>query len=369
MPSRSRYSRRMSVWRSAGAVGVRPACCIRASRKRSTGLRDDAVPRGNGGRRGGTNAQCVSYAAPWRIHATSSAFSRSVSMSRVEEGGIRSSASCDRIRRISSLSSGLPGVMAPASMAACRSSRRRSASRAAASGPWQAKQCRARIGRISVVNRTGFGDVSVERPAGATPVVRSSPKPAVIAVRLTSRPHASSQRDRRIAFTDDLRGRQSVVRGRTDMTPLPIWWGFVVGELRGVGENRPVRWGAVECVPLHGRPRGPERGPPRPAFSAHHCNPVVGHCRPVGFTAGTGPRAWAAHDCVVFLAARSSDSRKHPAARDHRRMRNPARILKHRGSVTAPGSVGHSAVRSMAPSACRRFGLPAGPMARAGSGA
>ena len=53
------------------------------------------------------------------------------------------------MRAISSLSSGLPGTIAPASTAASRRSSRRSALRAALSGPWQAKQFSARIGRIA----------------------------------------------------------------------------------------------------------------------------------------------------------------------------------------------------------------------------
>ena len=53
------------------------------------------------------------------------------------------------IRAISSLLSTSPGTMAPALMAASRRSSRRSAFRAALSGPWHAKQFSARIGRTS----------------------------------------------------------------------------------------------------------------------------------------------------------------------------------------------------------------------------
>ena len=60
-----------------------------------------------------------------------------------------SSGSSAMIRAISSLASGSPGAIAPASTAASRRSSRRSALRAALSGPWQAKQFSARIGRMS----------------------------------------------------------------------------------------------------------------------------------------------------------------------------------------------------------------------------
>ena len=53
------------------------------------------------------------------------------------------------IRAINSLASRSPAVMAPASMAASRRSSRRLAFLAALSGPWQAKQFSARIGRTS----------------------------------------------------------------------------------------------------------------------------------------------------------------------------------------------------------------------------
>ena len=53
------------------------------------------------------------------------------------------------ILAINSLASRSPGAMAPASIAASRLSRRRSALRAALSGPWHGKQFSARIGRTS----------------------------------------------------------------------------------------------------------------------------------------------------------------------------------------------------------------------------
>ena len=69
-------------------------------------------------------------------------------------GGIWRSLSSLRMRRISSLSFGLPGTNAFAVVAAWRSSNRRSAFRVFLSGPWQAKQCSERIGRISRLNRS-----------------------------------------------------------------------------------------------------------------------------------------------------------------------------------------------------------------------
>ena len=53
------------------------------------------------------------------------------------------------IRATSSLPSSSPGVIAPALIASSRRSNRKSALRAALSGPWQAKQFSARMGRTS----------------------------------------------------------------------------------------------------------------------------------------------------------------------------------------------------------------------------
>ena len=67
-------------------------------------------------------------------------------------GGIRSSASSAKIRRTSSLSSGLPGTIGRSPelagfFAASSSSSRSFALRPFSSGPWHLKQCRDRIGR------------------------------------------------------------------------------------------------------------------------------------------------------------------------------------------------------------------------------
>src|SRR5262245_17756922 len=59
----------------------------------------------------------------------------------------------DEIRLSNSLCSGLPGESTRNAMS--RWSRRNLAFRALSSGPWHLKQCRARIGRTSVVNKSG----------------------------------------------------------------------------------------------------------------------------------------------------------------------------------------------------------------------
>jgi len=59
------------------------------------------------------------------------------------------SASSEKIRFTSSLSSGLPGRIASAAIAGSRLSRRNSAARVEAAGPWQRKQLSDKIGRIS----------------------------------------------------------------------------------------------------------------------------------------------------------------------------------------------------------------------------
>src|SRR5207245_809857 len=64
-------------------------------------------------------------------------------------GGIRLDAFSAKMRSTSRLFSGWPGTMAPALTASSRRSSRRSAWRAALSGPWQAKQLSAKIGRTS----------------------------------------------------------------------------------------------------------------------------------------------------------------------------------------------------------------------------
>ena len=68
------------------------------------------------------------------------------------------------IRATSSLPSVSPGVMAPALMASSRRSSRKSALRAALSGPWQAKQFSARIGRTSRLNSSPGRSAAIAGP-------------------------------------------------------------------------------------------------------------------------------------------------------------------------------------------------------------
>jgi hypothetical protein len=67
----------------------------------------------------------------------------------VFSGGMTCLGSADRMRSIRALSSIFPGVIAPALIASSRWSSRKLALRAALSGPWQAKQFSARMGRTS----------------------------------------------------------------------------------------------------------------------------------------------------------------------------------------------------------------------------
>ena len=76
-------------------------------------------------------------------------FCRSVNFFFVRGGGITLDGSSQKMRLTSLLLSGSPGTMAPFLTAAVRWSRRNRALRDPASGPWQAKQFSARIGRMS----------------------------------------------------------------------------------------------------------------------------------------------------------------------------------------------------------------------------
>jgi len=92
---------------------------------------------GGCGRLGGMNDQSGSYSAPAAIHCRNSSFCRSVSRLFDAGGGIRSPGSLAKIRATTSLESTSPGAMAPLLTATSRRSNRRSAFRAALSGPWQ----------------------------------------------------------------------------------------------------------------------------------------------------------------------------------------------------------------------------------------
>src|SRR5262245_37381579 len=89
------------------------------------------------------------YSAPAAIQVFSRFFCSGVSFLRDAGGGICSFGLVEKMRWTSSLSSALPGSNAPTLIAAARWSSRSDALRAALSGPWQAKQLSARMGRIS----------------------------------------------------------------------------------------------------------------------------------------------------------------------------------------------------------------------------
>ena len=87
-------------------------------------------------------------------------------------GGITSSGSAAWMRTNSSLVSGFPGAMATfpdfaGRRASSRTSRRRLALRCWASGPWQAKQCSERMGRMSWLNDSGRAGEGTEGVASA----------------------------------------------------------------------------------------------------------------------------------------------------------------------------------------------------------
>ena len=69
-----------------------------------------AAPSGSDGRSGATNAQCSPHFAPSAIQRASVSFCASVKVRFAFGGGMTSSGSSLRIRRISSLWSGSPGL-------------------------------------------------------------------------------------------------------------------------------------------------------------------------------------------------------------------------------------------------------------------
>ena len=152
----SSESLRARVRRSASAAGPSPSASRRARMKRSIGFRTQAsfFTAGGSGRVGGMNDQCGSYSAPSAIHRFSSSFCSGESVFFRLGGGITSSGSSEKIRSSMTLESASPGAMAPCSIAASRSSRRRSALRLALSAPWQEKQFSTRSGRMSRLKLT-----------------------------------------------------------------------------------------------------------------------------------------------------------------------------------------------------------------------
>ena len=176
----------MSVSRSASGDGDSPRFCIRASTNRSIALRaqPSRLTVGTAGRCGGTNAQCSAYSAPSSIQRANSVFCSAESMSPVCGGGITSSGSSDRIRRIISLSSAAAGTIAPQSIAASRTSSRRSASRCPSSGPWHAKQLADSIGRMSRLKSIGCRRCPIEASPIASRLAPAAPRLVPSASRL-----------------------------------------------------------------------------------------------------------------------------------------------------------------------------------------
>ena len=164
---RSRLTRRIRVRLSASSPGSSPASRIRCNTKASTGLRtQSSLPAaGNSGWVGTMYAQCGWYSPPASIQRRSASISSLERRFPVSDGGIRSAGSAWATRRTSSLASASPGTMAGppfrcSFVAPARMCRLRSASLAAESGPWQAKQLLARIGRISRLNAGSCAAVS-----------------------------------------------------------------------------------------------------------------------------------------------------------------------------------------------------------------
>ena len=171
-PVRSNDRRRISVRRSDSGAGSWPFPCSFASTNRSMSLRTNEpfLTRGGVGRATGLYAQCKSYSAPSAIQRWSSAFWAASSCLPESGGGMRSSSSSVVMRATSSLSLGLPGTTAEtpsrSAKAPSRVSRRRSALRCLASGPWQAKQLSLSSGWMSRAKSTPPNSFSANKPLG-----------------------------------------------------------------------------------------------------------------------------------------------------------------------------------------------------------
>ena len=136
---------------------------------RSIGVRAQSAcfTLGGSDRCGWAKAQWPAYGAPAATQRFNTDFCAALNGFFNEGGGITSSGSSDRMRCINSLSTSLPG--ARISKAASRSSSRSLALRVLASGPWQVKQCVARIGRTSRL-KSGASSAML-------PIARSSKAP------------------------------------------------------------------------------------------------------------------------------------------------------------------------------------------------
>ena len=79
-----------------------------------------------------------------------------------------------KMRSTSRLATGSPGTIAPKSIAASRSSKRRSASRWLASGPWHAKQYSDSTGRMSRLNSKSWPWAFRSKPNPTTATVTAN---------------------------------------------------------------------------------------------------------------------------------------------------------------------------------------------------
>ncbi len=166
--------RRISVARSASALGASPSVSSRATMNASIGLRIHPLAfgsrlTGTAGRAGAISAQCFSHFPPCATHAFNVSICFAESGRANFAGGMRSFASSAVTREMSSPFSGLPGTNSGCSRfcVAGSRSRRNFALRLSASGPWHWKQWSARIGRTSRLKST-LGAPGAARCAGCT---------------------------------------------------------------------------------------------------------------------------------------------------------------------------------------------------------
>ena len=163
----------MRVSLLASGAGAQPSSSSFAKTKGSMDVRVHAAfwVSGTSTSLGGVNDQCGSYSAPCSTHRVRSAISSSESWRLLFGGGIWTSGSLEVMRRTSWLCPGLPGTTAcPPDVKAAKApssvSRRRSPSRAASSGPWQAKQRSERMGLTWKLKSTVSGSPSTSGTSG-----------------------------------------------------------------------------------------------------------------------------------------------------------------------------------------------------------
>ena len=168
--------------RSVSGDGARPSASSRARMNLSIGLRGHSarLTCGSSGRFGAMNDQCGVYSAPWAIHCLMRSISSALRLFLDSGGGIISFLLVCVIRRTTSLCSMSPGTIgwtpSRAIKASSRTSRRRSALRGPAAGPWQGKQLLAKTGRISRLKSIFFGRAAIVDSAvsGESPLAGAS---------------------------------------------------------------------------------------------------------------------------------------------------------------------------------------------------